>query len=334
MSKVAVEKTRGDLVESLHRATIAVVDKKGTLFAKLGDADKVTYWRSAAKPLQVIPLIQRGGVEQFGFTNKELAVMCASHAAEDIHTEAVQSILNKIGLTEEYLQCGTHPPVDLEVRKRLIRNDQEETEIYNNCSGKHAGMLALAKLMETSYDNYWQTEHPVQQEMISIISKVTETPEADIKLAQDGCGVPVFGLPIHNMAYSYALFGSQEMEQELQESYRVVAQAMNTNPKMVAGTERFNSKLMEVMDGKVVAKGGAQGVFSFAVPDKGLGVTIKVDDGSNQVIAPITVEVLCQLDLITDNELEQLKKFHYQEIKNAKKDIVGQVRPAFTLNFV
>ncbi len=333
MSKIAVEKTRGSLVESLHRATIAVVDGSGNTFANLGDPTKVTYWRSAAKPLQVFPLLQRDGITKYNLTLAEVAVMCASHAAEDIHTQATRSILTKAGLNEELLACGTHPPVNREVRDRMIKNGESETEIHHNCSGKHSGMLLLAKLLDASYNEYWTEEHPVQREMVSIISQLTEVTEDNIWLAKDGCGVPVFGIPIDRMAYAYSLFGCSDLDSDLRYCFDTVQEAITTHPKMVAGTGRFNTKLMEVMGKKVVAKGGAQGVLSFGIPAHGLGVTIKVEDGDNKQTGPIAVEVLKQLDILTDREASELEREHYPQIKNARGEQVGETRPCFTLNF-
>ena len=331
MSEIAVEKTRGELVESKHRAIIAIIDTNNNFVGYLGNPDTVTYWRSAAKPLQVFPLLERNGMEAFGFSLKELAVMCASHSGEEFHTEAVKSILNKIGAAESMLKCGIHPPLDKKTREKLREENRPITEIYNNCSGKHASMLALAKLMEVPLDNYWEIDHPVQQEMLRTISKLTGLKISDITVAKDGCGVPVFGLPVTKMARAYTYFASSNMNTGWQNLFDLVYKAMTTHPKMVAGTDKFNTRLMEVTKGEIIAKSGAQGVFSFAHPRQGLGGTIKVEDGSDAAIGPIMTEVLHQLKLVGNQALSELEPFRKPPIKNVRKEIIGESRPAFSL---
>ncbi|OWZ82817.1 asparaginase [Natranaerobius trueperi] len=334
MGQSLIHKRRGQLVESVHKGTIAVVDQKGDLVASVGNPNKVTYWRSAAKPFQVIPLIQRGGIEKYDLNLKEISVMCASHMAQNIHTETVKEILSKIGLQESDLSCGTHPPGDKEVRNRLIRENSDPTEVYNNCSGKHSGMLALKELIQEKRKDYWKEDHPIQKLMIDIISKLTDVSLENVYIAKDGCGVPVYGMPIKNMAYAYSRFNDEKLPRDINLSLHIVQKAMTKHPEMVSGIGKFNTELMQSTKGKIIAKGGAQGVFCFAIPHKKLGVAIKVEDGSNEPISTITLEVLRQLQAITDDELGDLQKYYTQNITNAKKEKVGEIKPVFKLDYL
>lgn len=331
LSEILVEVHRGSLVESIHRGDIVVAEPEGRIIAYTGDPQKVTYWRSSAKPIQVLPLVENGGIERFGFTQSELAIMCASHSGEDHHLAAVRSILRKIGLGEDALQCGTHYPYYEPCAHRLIAAAQNPREVHCNCSGKHAGMLALAVLKGFSTVGYWHPDHPVQQLMLDTIAETAGIRRDEIILGTDGCGVPVHGLSLYHMALIYARAASGRcLSPARRESTRRIIEAMQAHPEMVAGTGRLCTILMGA-GASLWAKAGAEAVYCLGHVTHGYGFALKIEDGSSRAVAPSVLEALSQLgDLPKDPGLEAL---WHPEVKNHRKESVGRVQPAFRLKF-
>lgn len=331
-TEALVKVLRGELVESLHRGHIAVVNAKGELLYSAGNPQEVVYARSSMKPLQAIPIVETGAADHFNFNDADLSLACASHNGEDQHTGRVQSILNRTNLSISDLQCGTHNPRWEETFKELIKNDKPITPIYNNCSGKHSGMLATAKHMNESTADYYKLDHPVQKRILKVISELTEVPENEIEIGIDGCGVPVHGLPLVNLALSFAkLADPSSLEPSRQESINKVTSAMMAAPEMVGGTDRFCSDFMRVLDGRMFGKAGAEAVYAIGDKETGIGIAIKIEDGNGRATSPVAVEVLNQLGLLTDLQIEQLSSYHYPQLKNARKETIGELRPDFEL---
>src|SRR6058998_3049781 len=205
-----VEQLRGSWVEAVHEVHVAVVDATGGLVAQTGDPELVTFWRSAAKPFQALPLVEDGAAERFGLTSEELALACASHSSEPGQVARVRELLGKIGCSERDLLCGPHPPLSDRVAQDYQTRGVRLTAAYSNCSGKHAGMLALARHHAWPTEFYTRLEHPVQQRCLAEVSRWTDVPAGAIKTAVDGCGVVCFGLPLRNMALAYARLGNAE----------------------------------------------------------------------------------------------------------------------------
>ncbi|MCR4426837.1 MAG: asparaginase [Firmicutes bacterium] len=332
MSCPLVSVIRGDLVESVHRGDVAVVDAAGALLYSVGDPDYVTYWRSSAKPIQVLPIIASGAADRFGLTPRELAVMAASHGGEDFHIEAVASVLSKIGLSERDLKCGRHAPVNRAQAIRLIRERREATEIYNNCSGKHAGMLALAVHSGYSIEDYFKVDHPVQREMVRTVSEVCEMPEGQIALGIDGCGVTVFGMPIVAMARAYARLADPAfLPASLQSPAARVTQAMMSYPEMVAGTGEFTTRLIQTARGALFAKNGAEGVYCIGVPGRGMGIAVKIEDGNARAYRPVVMEILRQLGIGPWDAFEASGLLPACSISNARRETVGRMEACFEL---
>lgn len=333
MSEVLAHVTRGELIESMHRGSIAVVHPDRSLVASSGDPALLTYWRSAAKPIQALTVITTGAADHFRFTDRELAVMCASHAAERFHRETVQSILDKIGLSERDLQCGTHMPLDEGAARELIVSGGQPTPLYSNCSGKHAAMLAVAVHMGFQPQGYYLADHPVQKLMIATVSDFCDVPVRDLQLGVDGCGVPVFGLPLRAMALAYArLADPSEIKAEYAEAVERIVRAMQAYPEMVSGTGRFTTELMRAGAGEVIAKSGAEGVFSFGLRSSGLGITVKVEDGGSRAIPRLVLEILRQLGYdLSGHPL--LLPFERGEVRNNRGELVGRILPVFTLDW-
>lgn len=331
MVEILVKVIRGDLVESQHRGHLVVTDRDGKTLFSLGNPDHVTYWRSAAKPFQAIPLIERDVVEKFGLTGPEIALFTSSHGGEERHVKAVQGILQKLGLAESDLDCGSSAPMHLPSAKKLLASGKIFEALNNACSGKHSGMLALTLLLEAPLTGYIHKEHPVQQEMLHTICQCAALSPDRVYLGIDGCGVPVFGLPIRNMAAAYARLSLPQgyFDQAMVEALNTIRDAMTSHPYFVAGTDRLDTVLMEVTKGKVVAKLGAEGVYCVGIVNQGIGLALKIEDGSFRAIDPVVIQILKQLNYITDAEFEDLRHLWRPTLKNHRGDEIGHLEVAF-----
>ncbi|HZG54953.1 asparaginase [Paenibacillus sp.] len=326
-----VSVTRGGLVECVHRGHIAVVDAEGRAVASAGEPAFATYARSAAKLLQAVPVVASGAAARFGLDASELALLCASHNGEEQHVEAVARILAKLGLAEDALQCGAHPPYHKASAAKLRDSGERPRAVHNNCSGKHAGMLALAKHLGASLDDYKRPDHPVQRAMLASYASFAGVAEADVVLGVDGCGVPVYGAPLASLALAYARLGAPRADGPEADACRAVVSALRAHPEMLAGTDRFDTELIRVTRGRIVGKMGAEGVFAVTVPDEGLGLALKIEDGAQRALYPAVVEALLRLGWIDAAEGEGLAAYHRPPIHNWGGDEVGAIVPAFDL---
>ena len=269
-----VESTRGDIVESVHLVSLAVVDAAGGLVMAAGNPDLVTFWRSAAKPFQAMPLVADGAADRYGFDSRDLALACASHSSEPVHLEVAEGMLRKLGLPESTLACGSHPPISPAVAEQVIRRGVTMTPVWSNCSGKHAGMLATAAHHGWPLKGYHELAHPLQQRITAEIGRWTDCPHERMTFAVDGCAAACFGLPLRAMALAYARFGVSEEPAAVR-----LRQAMAAHPELVAGQGRLCTDLGLATRGGVIAKVGADGVYCAALPGAGLGLALKVEDG-------------------------------------------------------
>jgi len=336
---VVVEVVRGSLVESRHRAMLVASDPHGRKLFGLGDSRFVTCLRSAAKPIQALPLVASGAMRHFGITPKELAVICGSHSGEPQHVETVAQLLQKIGLRETALQCGLHPPFDVESARRF--GPEGVTPLHNACSGKHAGMLALARFWRSDIEHYLDPEHPVQQEIRRTLARLADRPASEIGIGVDGCSAPTFALPLEQVALAYARLVNPEaagLEASLCAAIAEVTRAMREYPEMVGGTRRrLDTDLLRETGGRVLAKAGAEGVYAlgiFPCPrfPEGVGIAIKIEDGDERRARNLVVlEVLRQLGLLEGAALDKLSAYYSGEVKNHRGMVVGVVRPCFRL---
>lgn len=331
MSQVLVHIVRGEVVEGCHHGDLVVVDWKNSILKQIGDPNRLTYWRSGAKPFQLLPLLERGGRERFGFTKEEIAVMVSSHGGEEHHVRVIKKILQKIGCQEDDLDCGFAPPLHSKTAKEVLRRGEEYTKFHHNCSGKHAGMLALIKLMGLSTKNYISKEHPIQKLMLANIAHCLEIPENQVKVAIDGCGVPVFGCPIRQMALAYAKLTVPEkaFTEEKAKAARMILEAMTTQPFYVAGTDRIDTVLMEITGGRVLAKLGAEAVYNVGIREQGIGICLKIDDGSFRAIDPVIIKLLNQMGFLTRNEFNLLEKLYRPLLKNHRGETIGYLEAVF-----
>ena len=324
-----VEVVRGAILESSHRVHAAVVDAEGQLRASVGDPDRITYFRSGAKPFQAAPLVEDGALDRFGISIEELALCCGSHSGEPRHIEAAVSMLAKIGVDAEALACGPHAPYHEQSRRELAEAGLEPGRLHNNCSGKHIGMLALARAHGWEITGYNRPEHPVQGRILAELARWADVPYEAIGLGTDGCAAVCFALPLRQMAASYARLAAEAREGERAATY--VVGAMVNYPEMVAGEGRLCTDLMDHTAGRLFAKAGAEGLYSVGVPGAELGIALKVEDGSARAVAPAILSILRQLDLISEDDLGSLWSHAYPDILNTVGDVVGQVRPRVTL---
>ena len=304
-----VENVRGSIVESCHTVHVAVVDANGKVVAQAGNPDYVTFWRSAAKPFQALPLIEDGAAAAFKLTRQDLALTCASHSSEPGQVALVREFLQRIGCSERDLMCGPHRPLSDAVAKDLETRGVRLTAVYSNCSGKHTGMLALAKHHGWPTEFYARIEHPVQQRCLESVSKWTDVPKKEIGVAVDGCGVACFALPLRNMAYAYTRIPSSILE------------PMVLHPELIAGEGRPCTEMMRAHPGRVVTKVGAEGVYSALLIREGLGVALKVEDGQSLPSALAIAAVLAELGL-KPQPATLLKR----RLTNSRCETVGEMR--------
>ncbi|MCF8008356.1 MAG: asparaginase [Halanaerobiales bacterium] len=331
MSEYIADLYRNKIIESKHRGDIAVVNPEEKLLFFTGDPDKITYLRSAAKPFQILPVINSGAADYFNFSNKEIAVMSASHNGEQEHVNTVRSILKKIKVNEKRLNCGIHDPYNKDAAHQLYLNGDKPTEIHNNCSGKHAALLALSKYNEWDLENYILKEHPVQQLVLETISDVTNTKKNDIYIGEDGCGVVVFGLSIKKMSYGFARLANPEyLPIKYKEAAQRVVESIKDHPYMIGGKDRFNTELINIMGNKLTAKMGAEGVFGIGIFNQ-YGICIKVEDGNSRAIPPVVIDLLKKLKIIDKKELNKLSKYQKSLVKNHHKHVVGDIKSILNL---
>ena len=283
---------RGALVESVHRGRVAVCDPSGELIWAMGDPDGYIYARSSAKPFQAMPLLLSGAADAFGLTDEELAVVCASHNAEEPHLAAVRSILARAGLSEDDLQSGAHPPMYAPAAADLARRGEEPTQVYGNCSGKHAGMLALCVYEGWEKTGYRDPDHPLQRRILRTVAHFCGLERDEVLLAGDGCGLPAFAMPLRNLATGFArLSTGDNLPDDLARAARRISEAMREHPYMVAGTGRLDTDVMRGAD--LAVKSGAEGVFAAGSPD-GWGLALKVSDGTTRAVSPAVLAALAR----------------------------------------
>ena len=334
--EILAKAIRGETVESVHRGHLIVVDGSGETLFSLGNPETVTFWRSSAKSFQTIPVLKSGAAEAFDFTEQEIALACGSHSGEATHVEAAQRMLAKIGLSETDLRCGTHLPFDERRAAEMLKTGEQPTQLHNNCSGKHAAMLAFAKHTNADLETYELMENPVQQRILDCIAEFTDVPKDEIKIGIDGCAAPNFAVPISAMAKSFArlVFPPKTFDDETREACRRIVSATVAYPEMIGGTDRLDTMIMRAARGRIVSKIGAEGVYSAGVLPSaqyktGLGIAFKIEDGDDKrARAVVLVELLRQLEIISANVLSDISPL---TIKNRRGKTVGRVEAIFRI---
>ena len=335
-SEVLAKVVRGATVESVHTGHVAILDGEGNTVFECGSPSTVTFFRSASKPFQAIPCITSGAADTFGFTEDEIAMACASHSGEPIHVEHARRMLEKAGFTEADLRCGAHLPFNEDVSREMVRSGEEPTQLHNNCSGKHAGMLALARRIDADPATYEVLDSPVQRRALRCVADFTEVPVEQVKIGIDGCAVPNFAVSVTAMARSFAnLVRPAKLHPTVQAAAARIASAMMKYPELIGGTGRLDTMLMQAGSARFVSKVGADGVWCSGVMPctrypTGLGIAIKVADGDDTRGRPvIAVSILKQLGLVSSEAFPDLSPM---SIKNRRGDIVGRVESDLRLD--
>ncbi|HEV8430985.1 MAG TPA: asparaginase [Pyrinomonadaceae bacterium] len=340
LAEPLVEVKRGSITESRHRGHIVVVAPDGNIIASAGAFETVTFLRSSAKPFQAMPLLVSGAADRFGFTDREVALACASHNGEPIHTELVASMLHKIGLGPEALRCGVHEPYGAEAARELQQRGEQPNALHNNCSGKHAGMLAVALHLGAAIDNYESPENPVQKAIAETISQFSGVPLRDLAVGVDGCAAPIFGITVKAMALAYARLVSPpaNFDKKTQDACERIVRVMSTYPELIGGTsDRLDTEVMRAAPRRLISKVGAEGVYTAGInPCKewpnGLGLALKIEDGDDKRARPtIVIETLRQLGVLRDESLEAVGKYSFFPVYNSRGDLVGEITASFAL---
>jgi L-asparaginase II len=327
---ILAEVIRGGMVESRHHANVAVVDAHGGIVRAWGNVELPIYGRSAIKPLLAIPLVESGAADRFKLGEAEIALATASHGAEPRHVETVKEWLRRVGLGVDDLECGPHYPSHEPSMRQMVQARQEPTRAHNNCSGKHSGFLTTAVHLGEKTKGYIQYEHPMQQRLLGILEQMSGCELGNVPRGIDGCGIPVIAIPLANTAFAMAQMADpHHLPEERAAACHRILEAMMAEPFMVAGTDRFCTKVMSALARTAAIKAGAEGVYCGALPQHGLGICVKVTDGASRAAEVVMGQVLRHLGVIDDETAETLAATLTPVVKNWAGTPTGQIRPAF-----
>ena len=334
MNPILVDVLRGNTTESTHCGALAVLDADGVVVASLGDTSRPIFPRSAVKVLQALPLVASGAVERLGLTDDELAIACASHGGEEIHAQTAARMLAKAGLDANALECGAHWPYLESAARALAAQGREPSALHNNCSGKHAGFLCLACALHGGRPDLQQyvrgyvgAEHPVMREVTSALQAATGHDLGNTPQGIDGCSIPTFAIPLRHLAHAFARVGTGTgLSTGHADAAKRLRAAVAKAPYLVAGSGRFDTRVMERLGARVFCKVGAEGVYCAALPERGLGVAIKIDDGNNaraaEVVMAAVIEAFVTLD---DSDATFMRSLSDLQMKNWNGIEVGRL---------
>jgi L-asparaginase II len=324
---VLAEAVRGNWVENRHRGAFVIVDASGTIIASAGDIERAIFPRSAIKSMQALPIFARHAEEKFHHTPQELAMACASHHGEDAHVSTVTGLLSRMGLSAADLECGAHQPTNSAARDALRAAGAQPSALHNNCSGKHSGMLSVALAMGVPTSGYVGREHEVQKQVRAAVEAVIGEPLTEGKCGTDGCSIPTFAGPLRAFAYGFARMATgQGLSPEHARAARALFDAATSNPLLVAGTGHIDTLVMQAFGGRVMQKGGAEGVQCGAIRDKGWGYALKCDDGNMAASQAMVARLLLTYAEPDSSQRAVLEKFVSQPAKNVRGTEVGELR--------
>ena len=337
MSTRLAEVTRGGIVESVHDGVVVAVDSSGAVVGAAGNPETVAFFRSSAKPFQAIPVIESGAADRFGFTPSDLALCCASHHGEIGQQEQVQAMLGRLGLDPSALQCGISGPADSEARAKVIRGERQPTPLSCDCSGKHTGMLASCLALGFPIENYLELEHPLQQRIRALVAEVCRVPVESLVMGTDGCSVPTFGTSIRAFATAFTALADPHRVpdgagKEHAEALDRLRAAMIAFPENVSGHHALVAEVMRIGNGAFVCKSGAEGLFCLGVPERGIGLAIRIADGSFRAHGVVLASALEQLGLATPEQAEAIRTVESPQLRNHNGRLVGEIRAAFRMN--
>lgn len=332
METILVKEYRAGVMECAHSGHISIVDEQGKVIASAGDPHFVTFTRSSAKPFQAIPAIRGGVVDYYKLSEKEIAIMTASHIGEPYHIQTLESILGKVGIQDSQMICASSYPLNEQSREDVLRHHGDKRKLFHNCAGKHLGLLAYSVMKGYPLETYAEVDHPLQQEIIDTIADLAAIGRDDISLGVDGCGLPVFALPLSALATAYMKLACPERieDEPTREAVRNITRAMNRYPEMVGGTGRVDSLILQ--DDNIVAKGGFKGVYCFGLKKEKIGIAFKVLDGSEEEWGLIVQTILEQIGYSEAKTIELLKQHCMKDIYNDGGKKVGYTETVFQLN--
>lgn len=335
MRHLIAEVERGGRVESRHYGSIAIVDASGREVLALGDTSLAVFPRSTVKPLLALPLVESGAASRLKLTDAELAVICASHNGEEAHTQTVAGILQRVGQSVACLECGAHWPLGDKACHDLAAQGGHPSALHNNCSGKHAGLVCLALDQQLDPENYVSPDHPVQRQVTAVLATMTDAVHDARHRGMDGCSMPTYAIPLRQLALGFARIGASDMlEADRGKAAARLRAAIAAAPFMLAGTGRFDTKLITHFGRRVFCKMGAEGVMAAALPDVGLGIAIKVEDGANRAAEVALAALLQKIPALTGSDEDQtfLASLSRAPLKNWNGLEVGCVRASETLS--
>ena len=326
---VLVNTVRGDVVDLRHRGAVAVCDPHGRVVYSHGDVEALVYPRSSIKALQAIPLVESGAADHYGVSDAELALACSSHSAEPRHTQSVSAWLARIGLDEQALECGAHPPLDQATNEMMLADGIVPNRLHNNCSGKHTGMLTIARFLGENTGGYIDREHPAQQRWFDVLGEMADVDVRKLPWSYDGCGIPVVAMPLNSVATAFARFAvPDDLPESRARAIDRIARAIAAEPFMVAGSNRLCTEVMRLTGRRVMLKTGADGYFAAALPEKGLGIALKIDDGLREAAEVALLATLRQLNALTADQLDVLSGRLRMPVVNTLDVIAGYREPA------
>ncbi|BFH64528.1 asparaginase [Paenibacillus azoreducens] len=328
--KPLMEEFRGGVLENVHLGVLCGVNDKGEVIHEVGSAEHVTFLRSAAKPFQAIPVMKQDIAGKYGLTDAEAAMFAASHRGEAYHIEALEAIMRKTGLSEEQLLCCPTYPLNDEPKFACMREGKAPRRLYHNCSGKHLGIIATAREMGYDTETYWQPSHPIQQEILHTLADMAEYPVEQIRIGVDGCGFPIFALPLQNIAKAYLKLACPDLiaDVETREAVKRMTAYMHAAPDSIASHQFICSELLR--DSNIVAKGGAKGVYCFSLIRERVAFALKVIDGSETPWPIIVASILEQIGYGNKETIDRLYSVVSKEIQNDNHIVVGERKAAFT----
>ncbi|MDT0125935.1 asparaginase [Paenibacillus sp. RRE4] len=331
-SALLVKEYRAGVMECAHYGHICITDEHGRVVYSAGDPHFRAFTRSSAKPFQAIPGIRAGIGEHYSLKPQEIAIMASSHRSEPEHIQVLEHLAHKIGLGEECLICAPSYPLNEESRNNWLRAQGEKRRILHNCSGKHLGILGYSQMRKLDLESYAEPDHPVQREILETLAGLADIEVKDIQLGTDGCGFPVFSLPLSALANAYLKLACPDLiaDEPTRMAVKTITSAMNQHPLMVGGKNRVDSVLLE--DDNIVAKGGFKGVFGFALKKERLGITFKVLDGSEEEWASIAQSILKQLNYSNPKTIARLAEVFPADIRNDAGTLVGKMDSEFVLH--
>ena len=327
---------RGDLIESRHHVSLAVVRADGELVGSSGDPHLTAFWRSCAKPFQAMPMIVSGAADAYAFGPDALALACASHNGEERHVALARQMLAASGSSESDLVCGPHASLNERVAKTMASNGEQPTRAHNNCSGKHAAMIGFARHEGWDHARYADAGSEVQRACLAEVAVWAGLPVASVPHATDGCGVPSFALPLSAMALAWARLASAAagdrihgLPKESQKAAVRLVEGVVAHPFLIAGSDRLDTDLIAASNGRILAKVGAEGVYCAAIPEHRYGIALKVEDGATRCLGPA---LLGLLDTLIPGEVPALESHRTCEIRNTLGNVVGHIEPRVVMD--